>query len=127
MQRSKITGRFCGRRHSIHQKSKTRQETLLHKPLAGRCTHSIRPPVDQWRDGSKRQLFLSVLEEMDRQLGKLFDNIHNDPALSQNTIILACSDNGPEKGAGVAGPSADTRRICSREESVHLLWLGHPS
>jgi uncharacterized sulfatase len=45
-----------------------------------------------------------VLEEMDHQLGKLFDHIHNDPALSENTIILACSDNGPEKGAGMAGP-----------------------
>jgi uncharacterized sulfatase len=41
---------------------------------------------------------------MDRQLGKLFDHVRNNPDLADNTLILACSDNGPEKGAGVAGP-----------------------
>jgi len=41
---------------------------------------------------------------MDRQLGKLFDHIRNDPALRRNTLILVCSDNGPERGAGSAGP-----------------------
>ena len=60
------------------------------------------PPVDQWRDG-KRGLYHSVLESMDRQFGKLFDRIHSDPALRDNTLILICSDNGPEAGAGSAG------------------------
>lgn len=62
------------------------------------------PPVDKWGDGSKRQLYLSVLEEMDKQLGKLFSYIESDESLRNNTLILACSDNGPELGAGVAGP-----------------------
>ncbi len=62
------------------------------------------PPVAKWGDGSKRRLYLSVLEEMDRQLGKLFDHVRNDARLRDNTIILVCSDNGPERGAGVAGP-----------------------
>ena len=61
------------------------------------------PPVDKWGDG-KRELYLSVLEEMDRQLGKLFGYIRNSKALRENTLVLICSDNGPEKGAGVAGP-----------------------
>jgi uncharacterized sulfatase len=61
------------------------------------------PPVDQWRDG-KRQLYHAVLESMDRQLGKLFDRIRGDPSLRDNTLILICSDNGPEVGAGSAGP-----------------------
>jgi uncharacterized sulfatase len=61
------------------------------------------PPVDQWRDG-KRGLYHSVLESMDRQFGKLFDRIRSDPALRDNTLILICSDNGPEAGAGSAGP-----------------------
>lgn len=61
------------------------------------------PPVDKWRDG-KRGLYLSVLEEMDRQFGRLFDHIRNNPALRENTLILVCSDNGPEQGAGQAGP-----------------------
>jgi arylsulfatase A-like enzyme len=61
------------------------------------------PPVDQWRDG-KRGLYHSVLESMDRQLGNLFNRIRTDPALRENTLILVCSDNGPEVGAGSAGP-----------------------
>jgi arylsulfatase A-like enzyme len=61
------------------------------------------PPVDKWGNG-KRELYLSVLQEMDRQLGRLFDFVKNDPKLKENTLILVCSDNGPEKGAGVAGP-----------------------
>jgi uncharacterized sulfatase len=59
--------------------------------------------VDKWGNG-KRELFLSVLREMDRQFGKLFDFVRDDEALLENTLILICSDNGPELGAGVAGP-----------------------
>ena len=61
------------------------------------------PPVDQWGE-SKRELYLSVLEAMDQQLGKLFHYVREDPELRNNTLILVCSDNGPERGAGVAGP-----------------------
>ena len=62
------------------------------------------PPVDQWGDGKKRTLYLAVLEEMDRQLGRLFQHVQNDPTLAKNTIILACSDNGPDPGLGSPGP-----------------------
>ncbi len=62
------------------------------------------PPVDQWRDGSRRGLYLSVLEEMDRQFGRLFDHIRDTAELRDNTLILLCSDNGPDVGAGSAGP-----------------------
>jgi len=61
------------------------------------------PPVDKWANG-KQGRYRSVLEEMDRQLGKLFDFIRDDPALRASTLVLVCSDNGPEKGAGSAGP-----------------------
>jgi uncharacterized sulfatase len=61
------------------------------------------PPTDKWADG-KRGLYLSVLEEMDRQFGKLFDHIRSTPELRDNTLLLICSDNGPEPGAGSAGP-----------------------
>ena len=61
------------------------------------------PPVNKWADG-KRGLYLAVLEEMDRQFGKLFDHIRSDRELRDNTLILICSDNGPEPGAGSAGP-----------------------
>ncbi len=60
------------------------------------------PPVDTWGDGTKRTRYLAVLENMDRQLGKLFDLVRNSPTLRNNTLILLCSDNGPEQGAGQA-------------------------
>ena len=41
---------------------------------------------------------------MDRQLGRLFQHVQNDPTLAKNTIILACSDNGPDPGLGSPGP-----------------------
>ena len=62
------------------------------------------PPVDKWGDGKKRTLYLAVLKEMDRQLGKLFDRVRNDHELADNTMILICSDNGPDPGAGTAEP-----------------------
>jgi uncharacterized sulfatase len=60
------------------------------------------PPVDKWGNG-KRELYLAVLEEMDRQLAKLFDHVHDSENLRDNTLILICSDNGHEPGAGRAG------------------------
>ena len=58
------------------------------------------------RRGSKlrRELYHAVLKTMDEQLGKLFDLIQNDESLRNNTIILVCSDNGPDTSAGSAGP-----------------------
>lgn len=51
---------------------------------------------------TKRELYCSVLTEMDQQLGVLFDRIRNDKQLRDNTIILFASDNGPEPGAGTS-------------------------
>ncbi len=55
------------------------------------------------KTNSKRELYLAVLEDMDKQFATLFDFIRNDEELHSNTIVLICSDNGPEKGAGRAG------------------------
>lgn len=62
------------------------------------------PPKERRGDQTKRQLYLGVLETMDEQLGTLFDFVRNDEKLRNNTLILMCSDNGPELGAGSAGP-----------------------
>lgn len=61
------------------------------------------PPLEKWSP-EKQQIYLAVLQEMDRQLGRVFDRLRTDPALRDNTIIVVCSDNGPEPGAGSAGP-----------------------
>lgn len=62
------------------------------------------PPEGTRGDGKKRTLYYSVLDTMDRQLGVLFDTIRRDDELRNNTLVIFCSDNGPEQGAGVAGP-----------------------
>ncbi len=61
------------------------------------------PPLEKWSP-EKRRIYLSVLEEMDRQLGRLCERVRGDATLRDNTVIVICSDNGPEPGAGSAGP-----------------------
>ncbi|MCH8215267.1 MAG: sulfatase-like hydrolase/transferase [Planctomycetes bacterium] len=61
------------------------------------------PSVENWGD-NKRELYCAVLEEMDEQLAGLFDYVRDRESLRDNTLILICSDNGHELGAGQAGP-----------------------
>lgn len=62
------------------------------------------PPAARRGDGAKRTLYHGVLDTADEQLGELFNYIRNSETLHDNTLILVCSDNGPEQGAGSAGP-----------------------
>ncbi len=62
------------------------------------------PPQALRTEEAKRQLYLSVLEAMDTQLGALLDRIEQDETLRGNTLIMLCSDNGPEPGAGRSKP-----------------------
>jgi arylsulfatase A-like enzyme len=103
MQRSQLTSGFTDAAlEFIDASTRSRKPFFLN--LWPDDVHSpFWPPVDQWRDG-KRGLYHSVLESMDHQLGKLFERIRTDPALRDNTLILICSDNGPEVGVGSAGP-----------------------
>lgn len=61
------------------------------------------PPVEEWKETDKER-YQVVLKHMDRQLGALFDYIRNDPALKDDTMIVFCSDNGPDPKGGSAGP-----------------------
>ncbi|MGZ0170824.1 MAG: sulfatase-like hydrolase/transferase [Planctomycetales bacterium] len=62
------------------------------------------PPKARRGDGAKRTLYHGVLDTMDEQLGVLFDLIRNNEKLRDDTLVLLCSDNGPEQGAGTANP-----------------------
>jgi arylsulfatase A-like enzyme len=62
------------------------------------------PPEDRRGKGSKRARYRGVLKTLDEQLGRLFERIREDDSLRDNTIMVLCSDNGPEGGAGSAGP-----------------------
>lgn len=81
------------------------------------------PPVDKWADG-KRGKYLSVLEEMDRQFGRLFEFIRQNPELKENTLVLICSDNGHEPGAGRGGVfrGAKTRIYEGGIRSPLVVW-----
>lgn len=61
------------------------------------------PSLGRWVEDKKHR-YDAVLEELDSQLKPLFDRIEKDPDLQSNTIILLCSDNGHEHGAGNSEP-----------------------
>ena len=103
MLRSKITGGFIDAAIPFIEKARDANKPFYVNLWPDDVHSPFWPPVDKWADG-KRGLYHSVLQEMDRQLGKLFDLIRNDESLRSNTLVLVCSDNGPEKGAGSAGP-----------------------
>ncbi len=108
MQRSRITGGFAdGAIRFID--AAVEEGKPFYVNLWPDDVHSpFWPPVDQWAEG-KRGLYLAVLEEMDRQFGRLFDHVRNTPELRDTTVIVICSDNGPEPGAGSAGGLRGTK------------------
>lgn len=104
MQRSEITGGFVDAALPFIDKAASDGKPFYINLWPDDVHGPWWPSVVNWGDGSKRRLYLSVLEEMDLQLGKLFKRVSEDEALKDNTLILVCSDNGPEPGAGEAGP-----------------------
>lgn len=103
MLRSRITGGYVDAAIAFIRKAADAKKPFYVNLWPDDVHSPFWPPVDRWAEG-KRGLYLSVLQEMDRQLGRLFDLIREDASLRDNTLVLICSDNGPEKGAGSAGP-----------------------
>jgi arylsulfatase A-like enzyme len=103
MQRSKITSGFIDEALPFMEQAMSESKPFYINVWPDDVHSPFWPPVDRWGNG-KRKLYLSVLQEMDRQFGRLFNFIRNNPKLRDNTLILICSDNGPEQGAGLAGP-----------------------
>ncbi len=101
MQRSKITGGFVDAAMEFIRKADS-TGTPFYVNIWPDDVHSpYFPSVELWKD-DKRGIYLSVLEEMDRQMARLFDYLRDDEQLLNNTLVLICSDNGPEPGAGRA-------------------------
>ena len=103
MQRSKITRGFIDAAIPFIDKATAAKKPFFINLWPDDVHGPWWPPTDKWAEG-KRGLYLAVLEEMDRQFGKLFDHLRSNAELRGNTLILICSDNGPEPGAGSAGP-----------------------
>jgi len=104
MQRSEITSGFANASIAFINRANAAGKPFFINLWPDDVHSPFWPPTAKWGDGSKRALYLAVLEEMDRQFGRLFDHIRNTPALRDNTLILICSDNGHEPGAGGGGP-----------------------
>ena len=103
MQRSEITGGFVQAAVDFIKSAQAADKPFYVNLWPDDVHSPFFPPIDEWGE-TKRDLYLSVLQAMDRQLGPLFDCLRNDHALRNNTLVLICSDNGPERGAGSAGP-----------------------
>lgn len=103
MLRSKITTGYVDAALAFIDKAKREQKPFFINVWPDDVHSPYWPPVEKWAE-DKRSKYLAVLVEMDRQLGKLFDRLRADEALRENTLLLFCSDNGPEPGGGKAGP-----------------------
>lgn len=101
-QRSTITGGFVSAALEFMRNNESSRKPFYINLWPDDVHSPYFPPVEAWGQG-KRALYLSVLEAMDRQLAPLFDHVRSQRHLRENTLILICSDNGHEPGAGQAG------------------------
>ncbi len=98
--RSTITGEFTGQAIKFIDESVGQNKPFFVNIWPDDVHSPFFPPQALRNDEAKRALYLSVLQAMDDQLAVLFDHIRDDEKLRDNTIVLLCSDNGPEPGAG---------------------------
>ncbi len=101
-QRSTITGGFVTAALEFMRNNESSRKPFYINLWPDDVHSPFFPPVEKWGEG-KRALYLSVLEAMDQQLALLFDHVRSQRHLRENTLILICSDNGHEPGAGRAG------------------------
>jgi len=104
MDRAKVTEGFVGAAVEFIKCAAARKRPFYVNVWPDDVHGPYYPPAGRRGDGSKRALYHGVLKTMDEQLGVLFEFLRSDSRLRTNTLILLCSDNGPESGAGSAGP-----------------------
>ena len=106
MQRSEITTGFINAAMDFMDEKKKEGKPFYVNIWPDDVHSPFWPPFEDYdltKEDGKRALYLAVLEAMDKQFGKLFDHVKNDRELRNNTLIVFCSDNGPEPGAGRSG------------------------
>jgi uncharacterized sulfatase len=107
--RDKVTSSYVGAAIDFIDECQKKQQPFYVNVWPDDVHSPFFPPKSRRGGESKKDLYLGVLKTMDEQLERLFDRIQNDPALRANTLIVMCSDNGPEEGAGSAGPLRGTK------------------
>lgn len=122
-QRSEITGGFVREAIEFAKHAQSLDQPFYINLWPDDVHSPFWPPVSQWREG-KREKYLAVLEAMDAQLGPLFELLRTDQQLRANTLVMICSDNGPEPGAGNAGPfrGAKTTLYEGGVRSPLIVW-----
>ena len=103
VERSKVTSSFVNAAIDFIHKAEQEDKPFYVNVWPDDVHSPFFPPKAQRGDGSKKQLYLGVVQATDDQLKPLFDLVRDDPKLRDNTLILVASDNGPEPGAGSAG------------------------
>lgn len=102
--RSKITATFTSAALDFIKKAESTDKPFYVNVWPDDVHSPFYPPKARRGDAAKHTLYSGVLDTMDEQLGVLFDYVRGSDALRKNTLIIVCSDNGPEPGAGSAGP-----------------------
>jgi uncharacterized sulfatase len=102
--RSKVTGAFVEHALQFIKRAEQAGQPFYINLWPDDVHSPFFPPKALRGDGSKQELYLGVVKAMDEQFAALFDYIRSRPALRTNTLIVVASDNGPEPGAGSAGP-----------------------
>lgn len=101
MQRSEITGGYIDATIEFIEKAVESEQPFYVNVWPDDVHGPYWPPVENWKEGRLGR-FRAVLESMDQQLARLFKHVSSNPELRDNTLILVCSDNGPEPGVGSA-------------------------
>jgi uncharacterized sulfatase len=104
MDRSKVTSAFVQRTIQFIDKAIADNRPFYVNLWPDDVHSPFFPPKELRGDGSKQALYRAVVKAMDNQFAPLFDYVRGHPRLSTNTFIIVTSDNGPEPGAGSAGP-----------------------
>jgi uncharacterized sulfatase len=106
MQRSEITNGFIDAAIPFMEKARADKKPFYINLWPDDVHSPFWPPASDYnvaKSAGKRGLYLAVLAAMDKQFGKLFAYLQANEELKNNTLLIICSDNGPEQGAGQAG------------------------
>ncbi len=109
--RSKITASFTSAALDFIKKAEAEGKPFYVNVWPDDVHSPFFPPKARRGDAKKHTLYSGVLDTADEQLGVLFDYIRESETLRDNTLLLVCSDNGPEPGAGSAGPFRGTKTM----------------
>ncbi|MGB7326864.1 MAG: sulfatase-like hydrolase/transferase [Rubripirellula sp.] len=106
--RSEITGGFADKAIEFIEEAAKRDQPFYVNVWPDDVHGPYFPTIENW-SGTPHGLYLAVLREMDAQLDRLFRRIADDPKLRDETLVLICSDNGPDKNGGSAGPFSGSK------------------